>query len=372
MTIKGGDADPATSYNTVSIAPVAGRLATACASLAKRKEDAALTDGAGVSIFVSDPVPPGEAREIAGTWTFRLYMWATSHPRLSMRAKIYLIQVDGTTKELAEAHDNKRRDLALSPQEVTWAYDMPAGTILNAGERFGVQFLIHPEGDQWLQYAYLGFDHGTVPSGVKVPWPLWAKPETTPPARNPEGETAHLREPDCSMSWPLPWLTPSPQAVPAPTPRPASIPAPAPKPAPMLTPTLDSGLVEAGGLALAAAAAQGITFDRRLTGEKVGQHKVPPFLPVTIEIQATVSEAMPAAALADYFPASWGVQDRQGGTVSPVDAETSRISWLVGDLAVGQTVTRSYVLTPPDRTIPPTFYTFVSELSAGPTIVQSA
>ncbi len=104
-----------------------------------------------------------------------------------------------------------------------------------------------------------------------------------------------------------------------------------------------------------------VTFDRRLSGDKVGQHKAPPISPVNIAITATVSSQVNNATLADYFPSDWTVTDANGGIVSVYDENYNKIEWDVG--AVSGSVSRSYVVRSPQRTLPPTKYYFHSELT---------
>lgn len=110
---------------------------------------------------------------------------------------------------------------------------------------------------------------------------------------------------------------------------------------------------------------QGVTFDRRLSGDKVGQHKAPPLGQVAVEISVSSQESLFTAALADYFPVSWTVLDAGGGNVSAVDDKTGRIEWPIGNITAGETVIRQYSLMTPQRTIPPTKYWHWSELSYG-------
>ncbi|MQY68178.1 MAG: hypothetical protein GH150_02170, partial [Hadesarchaea archaeon] len=104
-----------------------------------------------------------------------------------------------------------------------------------------------------------------------------------------------------------------------------------------------------------------VTFDRRLSGDRVGQHKVPPLTPVNMTITVTVSSQVENAVLADYFPSDWTVTDANGGIVSVYDENYNKIEWNVG--AVSGSVSRSYVVRSPQLTSPPTRYHFHSELT---------
>ncbi|MEM2889746.1 MAG: hypothetical protein QW358_00140, partial [Candidatus Hadarchaeum sp.] len=105
----------------------------------------------------------------------------------------------------------------------------------------------------------------------------------------------------------------------------------------------------------------GVTFDRRLSGDRVGQHKAPPASPVNIQITASVSSTVENAVLIDYFPNEWAVLDANGGSVSAYDNQYNKIEWSVG--TVDNSVSRSYVLRSPQLTTPPTNYYFRSELT---------
>jgi len=105
-----------------------------------------------------------------------------------------------------------------------------------------------------------------------------------------------------------------------------------------------------------------VTFDRRLSGDRVGQHKAPPLSPVTMTITATVSSPVDSAVIVDYFPKDWSVVDGNGGTV--IHNEThNKIEWDVG--TVSDSVSKSYVIESPQRTLPPTKYYFHFELTYG-------
>jgi len=106
-----------------------------------------------------------------------------------------------------------------------------------------------------------------------------------------------------------------------------------------------------------------ITFDRQLSGDRVGQHKAPPLSPVNMTITATVSSQVENSVLADYFPSDWTVINANGGIVSIYDENYSKIEWDVG--TVSDSVSRSYVIKSPQRTLPPTKYYFHSELTYG-------
>jgi predicted CXXCH cytochrome family protein len=110
--------------------------------------------------------------------------------------------------------------------------------------------------------------------------------------------------------------------------------------------------------------AQGVgVFDRRLSGDKVGQHKVPPGTVVAMQVSVSNETGMTLTALADYFPSSWSVVDAGQGAVSTVDGARSKIEWDLGNVTAATTFSRDYTLLSPERTIPPTSYVFLTEFS---------
>ncbi|MDH5443168.1 MAG: PGF-pre-PGF domain-containing protein, partial [Hadesarchaea archaeon] len=104
-----------------------------------------------------------------------------------------------------------------------------------------------------------------------------------------------------------------------------------------------------------------VTFDRQLSGDRVGQHKVPPLSLVTMKITAEVSSQVENATLIDYFPSSWTVADAKGGIVSSYDEDYNKIEWSIG--SISDSVSRSYVIRSPELTKPPIDYYFHSELT---------
>ena len=106
-----------------------------------------------------------------------------------------------------------------------------------------------------------------------------------------------------------------------------------------------------------------VTFDRRLSGDRVGQHKAPPNAYIVTELAVSVEAGLAGVTLADYFPLSWRVIYTGDGVVSVVDEERGKIEWALGHAPTAMTFTRDYILLSPERTLPPTKYEFVSELS---------
>ncbi|WP_445474591.1 FG-GAP-like repeat-containing protein [Methanococcoides methylutens] len=100
-----------------------------------------------------------------------------------------------------------------------------------------------------------------------------------------------------------------------------------------------------------------MSFSRLLSGHKVGQHKVPPIVNIDIEITAEVTSTVSNAILIDHYPEGWIIQDGNGGEV---DTQNHTIMWDVGD--VGSSVSRSYTIFSPQRTLPTTDYDFATEM----------
>ena len=104
-----------------------------------------------------------------------------------------------------------------------------------------------------------------------------------------------------------------------------------------------------------------VTFDRRLSGDRVGQHKVPPLSPVKITITVTVSSQVENAILADYFPNNWAVVDANEGTISRYNETHNKIEWNIESLS--GSISKSYVIESPQATTLPTKYNFRSEIA---------
>ncbi|MBI5254031.1 MAG: hypothetical protein HY930_06540, partial [Euryarchaeota archaeon] len=104
-----------------------------------------------------------------------------------------------------------------------------------------------------------------------------------------------------------------------------------------------------------------IIFDRELSGDRVGEHKVPPLSLVGMKITATVSGPIENGVLIDYFPVNWTILDVSGGIVSGVDSEYNRIEWNVSK--VDGTISKSYAIISPAGTSPARKYYFQSELA---------
>lgn len=103
-----------------------------------------------------------------------------------------------------------------------------------------------------------------------------------------------------------------------------------------------------------------VTFDRTLSGDRVGQHKAAPLVDVTMEISATVDNQVKNAELIDYYSDNWTMIDPNGGTVSQENENYKKIKWAIG--TVTDSVSKTYVVKLPQRTIPPTDYYFQTEL----------
>ncbi|MEA1965036.1 MAG: hypothetical protein U9O41_07930 [Candidatus Aerophobetes bacterium] len=108
-------------------------------------------------------------------------------------------------------------------------------------------------------------------------------------------------------------------------------------------------------------------FARRLAGHKVGQHKVPPTVEVEMTVTADIPSPIENAKLIDYFPADWTILNSGGGQVDPVN---HTITWDLGILS--DSVSQSYTILSPQKTLPPTKYLFHSELVSGDCTTASA
>jgi uncharacterized repeat protein (TIGR01451 family) len=106
-----------------------------------------------------------------------------------------------------------------------------------------------------------------------------------------------------------------------------------------------------------------VQFERRLSGKKVGQHKVPPTSEIEITISAEFSSPLKDASLIDYFPQTWEIVNSQGGEVSPYNETHNQIVWEIGN--IDKNISKSYILQSPERTLPPTKYYFQTELAYG-------
>ena len=104
-----------------------------------------------------------------------------------------------------------------------------------------------------------------------------------------------------------------------------------------------------------------ITFDRRLSGRKVGQHKAPPREWVEVTVFVETSDPIDDAVLSDIYPEGWIVADAGGGTVY---GNQRTITWDIGEL-IGS-ASRTYTVLSPEKTIPPTQHYFQSTLTYDP------
>jgi len=103
-----------------------------------------------------------------------------------------------------------------------------------------------------------------------------------------------------------------------------------------------------------------ITFDRTLSGDKVGQHKAPPTTQVEMTIIAESSGEVTDAVLTDYLPKEWIVTDSKGGMISQYSHDYNQIVWQLGTIT-GK-VTKSYIVMSPPLIIPPVKYYFQTGL----------
>ena len=155
-----------TTYNTMTESAVTGTLATASAVLPQGVE-VTLQDAAGISIFVSDPVPAGSVWDISGSWTFNPYIRTSAANRGWVRVLVYRVSTTGTATQVLSSQNATRYDTTTSYQLMSWSASVGTGNVLQAGERFGVafRFLADRSGNPT---GYLGFDHSSAPSNVSA------------------------------------------------------------------------------------------------------------------------------------------------------------------------------------------------------------
>ncbi|MBI4200878.1 MAG: hypothetical protein HY531_01145 [Chloroflexi bacterium] len=153
-----------TTYNTMTESAVAGTLDTASAVLPQNTE-VVLQDAAGISIFASDAVPAGTVWDISGSWTFNPYIRTSTTSRGWVRARVYHISTSGTATEVLYSQNATRYDTTTAYQLMSWSGTVPAGTLLQAGERFGVAFFFYTD-RSGNPTGYLGFDHSSAPSNT--------------------------------------------------------------------------------------------------------------------------------------------------------------------------------------------------------------
>ncbi|MFH1664421.1 MAG: hypothetical protein ABH986_06515, partial [archaeon] len=103
-----------------------------------------------------------------------------------------------------------------------------------------------------------------------------------------------------------------------------------------------------------------ISFDRLFECPKCGQHKVPPLTTVTMTITAETQEFYENAVLTEFFPVEWQIVLENGGIVSDHNSEFKKIEWIVGNFT--GTLTQTYQIFSPERTIPPTDYYFFTSI----------
>ena len=112
-------------------------------------------------------------------------------------------------------------------------------------------------------------------------------------------------------------------------------------------------------------------FQRSLSGVGVADHNVSPGTEVEVQIGVTVPAPIPSAVLSDLIPRAWVVLDAKGGQITPVDKDTQKIEWPLGDLAGGASLTRTYLVSSPAASSPPPQFTFTSALSNSQGTLQS-
>lgn len=153
-----------TTYNTVNEGAVTG-IQYAASAVLPRRQDTLLLDPAGVSIFASDPVPTGTVWDISGSWTFNPYVRTSDTTGFFVRARIYRIGTDGVATQVDSSNNGTTYE-TTTYQLASWTDNsVAAGVVLQAGERFGVAFLLNDD-DTGDLMGYMGFDHSSTPSNV--------------------------------------------------------------------------------------------------------------------------------------------------------------------------------------------------------------
>ena len=98
-----------------------------------------------------------------------------------------------------------------------------------------------------------------------------------------------------------------------------------------------------------------VGFSRNLNCNKCGSHKAPPLTEVEMTISANGFNGN--GDLIDYFEKDWTIIDANGGIVSSFDSKFNKISWNVNG-----SISKTYRIKSPERTMPSTKYIFFTEL----------
>ncbi len=110
------------------------------------------------SVFVSPAVPSGNIWTLSGNWTFNAYMRtaATGGYGLAL-ARLYKINSAGNLTWICNSVNDTSDAIGSTTYALfTWDYVIPT-TVLRAGERFGVEFLVKVS-QAGGTTAYLGYD----------------------------------------------------------------------------------------------------------------------------------------------------------------------------------------------------------------------
>lgn len=192
----------------------------------------------------------------------------------------------------------------------------------------------------------------TLPGADASPTPTPNPSPTIPPTPTP------VPNPSPSVS-PTPTEIPSPTATFSPSPNATQSPTPTLNasitPTPVFSPTPSTTVQPSPKI-------DQKSFDRRLDCPKCGQHKAPPLTNVEIALIVSLPTPHTGATLTDTFPSDWQVVDSAGGIVTEAEAGFKKISWNFP--TVEGTISKTYVLRSPERTIPPTKYDFKSRFES--------
>jgi thermitase len=160
-----------TTYNTVNTTGPSGTLATSEATIADDGIQT-LLDGAGIAIFASDRILPTAQFhwDLGGTWTFTAHTQGSATGGTAhIRAHIYRIAASGAATLLYTTGQASTNAVAsgnsATPQ--TWTFNVPSGTLIAPGERWGVSYELNVTVLRTGAVGQLDFDRANRQSGVK-------------------------------------------------------------------------------------------------------------------------------------------------------------------------------------------------------------
>jgi hypothetical protein len=131
------------TYLSADPAPPAGSATTLSASM--RSAGARNLAVAGRSVFVSPAAAPGEVWDVGGSWRFDVWTrrTQTQFPAAgALRAAVYRVTPDGVPSLVATSPDAAGAFASGTFALTTFYADVPAGTRIGPGERYGVQLQV--------------------------------------------------------------------------------------------------------------------------------------------------------------------------------------------------------------------------------------